>query len=61
MSINVLTIVNPTSGKGKIEENIDEIKRNIKEQGMENEIVLTQKEKNAKQILDENSNIYDRK
>ncbi len=54
MSINVLTIVNPTSGKGKIEENIDEIKRNIKEQGMENEIVLTQKEKNAKQILDEN-------
>ena len=54
MSINVLTIVNPTSGKGKIQENIDEIKRNIKEQGMENEIVLTQKEKTAKQILDEN-------
>lgn len=54
MSINVLTIVNPTSGKGKIQENIDEIKRNIEEQGMKNEVILTQEEKNAKQILDEN-------
>lgn len=54
MDINVLTIINPTSGKGKIEQKIDEIKQNIEEQGMQNEIILTQKEKNAKQILDEN-------
>ena len=54
MDINVLTIINPTSGKGKIEQKIDEIKQNIEEQGMQNEIILTQKEKNAKNILDEN-------
>ena len=53
MDINVLTIINPTSGKGKIEQKIDEIKQNIEEQGMQNEIILTQKEKNAKNILDE--------
>ena len=46
MDINVLTIINPTSGKGKIEQKIDEIKQNIEEQGMQNEIILTQKEKN---------------
>ena len=54
MDINVLTIINPTSGKGKIENQIEEIGQNIEEQGMKNEIILTQKEKNAKQILDEN-------
>ena len=54
MDINVLTTINPTSGKGKIEQKIDEIKQNIEEQGMQNEIILTQKEKNAKNILDEN-------
>ena len=48
-----MTIINPTSGKGKIEQKIDEIKQNIEEQGMQNEIILTQKEKNAKNILDE--------
>ena len=53
MDINVLTIINPTSGKGKIEQKIDEIRQNIEEQGMQNEIILTQKEKNAKNILDE--------
>lgn len=53
MDINVLTIINPTSGKGKIEQKINEIKQNIEEQGMKNEIILTQKEKNAKNILDE--------
>ena len=52
MDINVLTIINPTSGKGKIEQKIDEIRQNIEEQGMQNEIILTQKEKNAKNILD---------
>lgn len=59
MDINVLTIINPTSGKGRIEENIDEIKKNIEEQGMQNEIVITQKEKNAKNILDEHKNNKD--
>lgn len=53
MDINVLTIINPTSGKGKIENQIEEIGQNIEEQGMKNEIILTQKEKNAKNILDE--------
>ena len=55
MSIKILVIINPSSGKGKIEEKIDEIKKNLEEQNMEVEIVLTQKTKNAKKIIDEHN------
>lgn len=55
LSIKVLTIVNPTSGKGNVDQNIDEIEKNIKEQGMETEIVLTKKEKDAKEIIMESA------
>ena len=55
MSIKILVIINPSSGKGKMEEKIDEIKKNLEEQNMEVEIVLTQKTKNAKKIIDEHN------
>ena len=51
MSIKVLTIINPTSGKGNIVEKIEEIKRNLEEQKMEVDIKLTKKDENAKTIL----------
>ena len=53
MSIKVLAIINPTSGKGKIEKYIDEIKENIEQENMEVEIKMTQKKHNAKKILEE--------
>ena len=54
MSIKVLTIINPTSGKGNIINKLDEIKNNIESQNMEIEIFSTKKEYNAKKIVEEN-------
>ena len=53
MSIKVLAIINPTSGKGKVEKHIEEIKENIEKENMEIEIKLTQKKHNAKNIIGE--------
>lgn len=52
MDIKVLTIINPASGKGNIEEKIEEIKQNIEQQNMQVDIQLTQKDYNAKNILE---------
>ena len=41
MSIKVLAIINPTSGKGKITEKIEKIKQNLEQNDMEVEIELT--------------------
>ena len=41
LSIKVLTIINPSSGKGNILEKVDEIKKNIEEQKMEIDIQYT--------------------
>ena len=51
LSIRVLTIINPTSGKGNVTEYVEEIKRNLEEQNMEVNIQLTKKEYNAKNIV----------
>ena len=53
MSIKVLAIINPTSGKGKITEKIEKIKQNLEQNDMEVEIELTQKGYNAKDIVEE--------
>ena len=53
MSIKVLAIINPTSGKGKITEKIEKIKQNLEQNDMEVEIELTQKGYNAKDIIEE--------
>lgn len=52
MSIKVLAIINPTSGKGNILDKINEIKQNLEEQDMQVDIQLTQKDNNAKKILE---------
>ena len=52
MSIKVLTIINPTSGKGNILDKVDEIKKNIEEQGMEVDIKFTKKDYNARKIIE---------
>lgn len=52
MNIKVLTIINPTSGKGNILEKVDEIKKNIEEQKMETDIRFTKKDYNAKKIIE---------
>lgn len=52
MSIKVLTIINPTSGKGKILDKIDEIKQYLEEQKMEVDIQLTKKDYNATKIIE---------
>ena len=52
MSIKVLTIINPSSGKGNILEKVDEIKKNIEEQKMEIDIQYTNKDHNAKKIIE---------
>ncbi len=54
LSIKVLAIINPASGKGNIVEHIDEIKENLKNQDMETEVHLTKKEYNAKKIIEDN-------
>lgn len=52
MSIKVLTIINPTSGKGNISEKAEEIKQNLEEQNMQVDIKFTEKNNNAKNILE---------
>ena len=54
MSIKVLTIINPTSGKGNIENYADEIKHNLEKQDMEVNIQLTKEGYNAKKIILDN-------
>ena len=54
MSIKVLTIINPTSGKGNIADYANEIKHNLEEQNMEVNIQLTKKGYNAKKIIADN-------
>ena len=54
MSIKVLTIINPTSGKGNIVDYANEIKHNLEEQNMEVNIQLTKKGYNAKKIIADN-------
>ncbi len=54
MSIKVLTIINPTSGKGNIANYADEIKLNLEEQNMEVNIQLTKEGYNAKKIILDN-------
>ena len=54
MSIKVLTIINPTSGKGNIANYADEIKHNLEEQNMEVNIQLTKEGYNAKKIILDN-------
>ena len=51
LSIRVLAIINPTSGKGDIKEYIKEIRKNLQEQNMQVNIQLTKKEYNAKNIV----------
>ena len=51
MSIRVLAILNPTSGKGNIKNYIKEIRKNLEEQNMQVNIQLTQKEYNARNIV----------
>ena len=54
MSIKVLTIINPTSGKGNIVDYAKEIKHNLEEQNMEVKIQITKKGYNAKKKIDDN-------
>mgnify|MGYP001853069145 FL=1 len=54
MSIKVLTIINPTSGKGNIMNYASEIKHNLEEQNMEVNMQLTKKGYNAKNIIFDN-------
>ena len=51
MSIRVLAIINPTSGKGNIKNYINEIRKNLEEQNMQVNIQLTKKEYNARNIV----------
>ena len=43
LSIRVLTIINPTSGKGNIKNYIQEIRKNLEEQNMQVNIQITKK------------------
>ena len=54
MSIKVLTIINPTSGKGNIANYVNEIKHNLEKQNMEVNMQLTKKGYNAKKIILDN-------
>ena len=54
MSIKVLTIINPTSGKGNIANYANEIKHNLEKQDMEVNMQLTKEEYNAKKIILDN-------
>ena len=54
MSIKVLTIINPTSGKGNIVNYANEIKHNLEKQNMEVNMQLTKKGYNAKKIVLDN-------
>lgn len=52
MDIKVLTIINPTSGKGNLLDKSDEIKQNLEQQKMTVDIKYTRKEHNAKNIIE---------
>lgn len=54
MSIKVLTIINPTSGKGNIANYANEIKHNLEKQDMEVSMQLTKEGYNAKKIILDN-------
>ena len=54
LSIRVLAIINPTSGKGNIKNYIKEIRKNLEEQNMQVNIQFTKKEYNAKSIIADN-------
>ena len=54
MSIKVLTIINPTSGKGNIANYANEIKHNLEKRNMEVNMQLTKKGYNAKKIILDN-------
>ena len=54
MSIKVLTIINPTSGKGNIANYANEIKHNLEKQNMEVNMQLTKKGYNTKKIILDN-------
>ena len=54
MSIKVLTIINPTSGKGNIANYANEIKHNLEKHNMEVNMQLTKKGYNAKKIILDN-------
>ena len=54
MSIKVLTIINPTSGKGNIVDYAKEIKHNLEEQNMEVNKQKTKKKKKNKKIIADN-------
>ena len=54
MSIKVLTIINPTSGKGNIVNYANEIEHNLEKQDMEVNMQLTKKGYNAKKIILDN-------
>ena len=53
MSIKVLTIINPSSGRGDILEKEEEIKKNMQELGLEVDVKHTTKEYNAKNIIED--------
>ena len=51
MSIRVLAIVNPSSGKGDISEYVTKIRKNLEKQNMQLDLYFTKKEYNAKNII----------
>ena len=51
MSIRVLAIVNPSSGKGNISEYVKKIRKNLEKQNMQLDLYFTKKEYNAKNII----------
>lgn len=59
MSIRVLVIINPASGRGNITEYIDEIRKNLEEKDMEVNLKITKKEYNANHIVKDNINESD--
>lgn len=54
MSIRVLAIINPTSGKGKITEYAKDIKKSLEKQNMQVNMQFTKKEYNARNIVIDN-------
>ena len=53
MSIKVLAIINPASGRGNVLEKVDEIKKNLEEQDMEIDVKITKKDYNARRIIED--------
>lgn len=54
MSIRVLAIINPTSGKGNAKNFVKEIRKNLEQQNMQVDIHYTKKEYNARNIVIDN-------